>query len=137
MAAGPTAGGKKYERLASDLRQRISGGEFAVGTFLPSEAVLADDYEVSRWVVREALDQLAEGGWIYKRSGLGSEVIRSGDREAVHIGPGALITAVIPNAEQRSQANAGQGEPVLIVVVRTGEPPVMYPADTTVLVVTA
>jgi DNA-binding GntR family transcriptional regulator len=131
MSGAAPGGGKKYEVLASALRQRIADGEFPVASLLPAEADLADDYRVSRWVVREALAQLADEGWIIKWPGKRSEVIRPG-RRPVEIGPGAQIRAVMPSARQREQAGSGQGEPLLIVTTAAGS--VAYPADSTVLV---
>ena len=131
--SGAPGGGKKYEVLASALRQRIADGEFPVSSLLPAEQDLAADYGVSRWVVREALAQLADEGWVHKWPGRRSEVIRRA-RVPVAVRPGARIRAIMPTIEQRADAGSGQGEPLLVVT--TPEGTTTYPADSTVLVVT-
>jgi DNA-binding GntR family transcriptional regulator len=68
-AAGPTTA---YERIASDLRDRIDAGEFAQGAPMPSEAELVAHYQVSRNTVRRAYRQLAEAGAVVVRHGAGA-----------------------------------------------------------------
>ncbi|GAA5199788.1 GntR family transcriptional regulator [Microbacterium jejuense] len=54
-----------------DLRARIVGGHFPVGTRLPSELELAAHYGVSRRAVRTALSLLARRGLVESRPGTG------------------------------------------------------------------
>ncbi len=49
---------RKADRVADDLLRRIVRGELAAGGLLPKEAELAEQYEVNRSVVREAIKQL-------------------------------------------------------------------------------
>lgn len=69
--AGP-AGQPLYQKIANDLRARIQGREFAVGTYLPTEEKLCAHYQVSRFTIREALRQLQSEGLIARRRGAGT-----------------------------------------------------------------
>lgn len=59
------------EMIASDLRERILSGDMAEGDLIRQEA-LAEEYEVSRMPIREALKRLSAEGlvqWSNNRSG--------------------------------------------------------------------
>jgi DNA-binding GntR family transcriptional regulator len=64
-----------YRRITDTLRARITGGEFAPGAALPSEAALCAEYGVARNTLRRALDQLADEGLIEVRPGRGRVVL--------------------------------------------------------------
>lgn len=57
--------------LIAELRQRITSGEFPVGSRLPSEARLCAEAGVSRTVVREAVAALRADGLLQPRQGSG------------------------------------------------------------------
>jgi GntR family transcriptional regulator, transcriptional repressor for pyruvate dehydrogenase complex len=59
------------DRVSDLLRQRLTGGEFAVGDRLPKEQALCDTYSVSRTVIREALARLKADGLVEARHGVG------------------------------------------------------------------
>lgn len=63
-----------YQQIADDIEQLILDGTFAAGTRLPSEHELAEQYGVSRNVVREALKRLKEHGLVVIRTGSGTYV---------------------------------------------------------------
>lgn len=44
-----------YQQLAAELKQRIEGGVYPVGDKLPAERYIAEEMNVSRTVVREAI----------------------------------------------------------------------------------
>ena len=67
-----------YRQIASQLRQSISAGEFAVGARLPAERDLAKQLGVSRPSVREALIALEVEGWVEVRTGSGVYVLERG-----------------------------------------------------------
>ncbi|MCB9595172.1 MAG: FadR family transcriptional regulator [Sandaracinaceae bacterium] len=50
--------GRKADRVADDLLRRIVGGGLPVGTILPKEAELAEEFGVNRSVIREAIKLL-------------------------------------------------------------------------------
>ena len=56
------------------LFSRISNGEYQVNQKLPPEAVLSQEFGVSRPVLRAALERLREDGLIHSRQGAGSYV---------------------------------------------------------------
>jgi DNA-binding FadR family transcriptional regulator len=69
-------------RVARLILDAVNRGEFAVGSRLPSERVLADRFEVSRPSLREALSALEFAGIVESRRGFGSVVV-SRERKAV------------------------------------------------------
>lgn len=77
MSPRATAWGA-YREIAAALRDRITGGEFASGTALPSESALCAEYGVARNTLRRALEQLTEEGLIEVRPGRGRVVARPG-----------------------------------------------------------
>ncbi|WP_239724839.1 FadR/GntR family transcriptional regulator [Mammaliicoccus sp. M-M47] len=63
------------EVIFNKLVERIKNDKYKVGDKLPSESVLAKEFEVSRYPVREALSKLASAGYIESFQGKGSFVI--------------------------------------------------------------
>ncbi|WP_204358422.1 GntR family transcriptional regulator [Streptosporangium sp. 'caverna'] len=53
-----------HERIAADLRRRIASGELPVGSAVPSESQLGEQWEASRGPVRQALATLRAEGLI-------------------------------------------------------------------------
>ncbi|HEX2338642.1 MAG TPA: GntR family transcriptional regulator, partial [Hyphomicrobiaceae bacterium] len=64
-----------YRQIADQLRHLIDQGEYAVGSRLPAERVLADRLGVSRPTVREALIALEVEGRLKIRVGSGIYVV--------------------------------------------------------------
>lgn len=60
--------------VATDLRQRISRGEWGNGDRLPGEHALATEYGVSRATIRTALQDLESRGTTVTRRGVGTFV---------------------------------------------------------------
>jgi len=63
-----------YEQLREILENAMQQERYAVGEQLPSEAQLCSEYDVSRTVVRQALNELANAGLISRFKGKGSFV---------------------------------------------------------------
>ncbi|MGX5360297.1 FadR/GntR family transcriptional regulator [Kocuria sp. KH4] len=63
------------EAVFKDLHAQIQEGHLGVGDKLPSEAALAQQYEVSRSVIREALRSCAALGLTVSRTGKGTFVV--------------------------------------------------------------
>jgi GntR family transcriptional regulator len=61
----------RSQEVAADLRRRIHTGEFVAGTRLPSEMALADEYRVTRSLVRGAMAKLARQSLVQSRPGDG------------------------------------------------------------------
>ena len=64
-----------YARILQELRQRITAGQYPVGSLLPTEAELSIAFSTSRHTVREALRRLIEQGFVRSRQGAGTAVI--------------------------------------------------------------
>jgi DNA-binding FadR family transcriptional regulator len=75
MPVQPIEPRRLYRQIAEQMRQLIQGGEFPVGTRLPSERDLAAKMGVSRPSVREAMIALETEGLIEVRVGSGIVVI--------------------------------------------------------------
>ena len=67
--------GSRSQRLAADLRERITLGDYGPGGALESEAELGRRHEVSRVTVRRALEQLRDEGLLASRKGAGWYVV--------------------------------------------------------------
>lgn len=61
-------------RIADELAREISEGRLKPGDRLPTEQYLAENFGVSRNVVREAIAQLRSSGLVQSRQGLGTVV---------------------------------------------------------------
>ncbi len=64
-----------HARIARTLRERIANGMYPVGTQIPAEGRLAEEFAVSRSTVRQALRQLQADWLIEPRKGSGSVVL--------------------------------------------------------------
>lgn len=85
-------------RIAEALTREIAEGRLKPGDRLPTEQYLAENFGVSRNVVREAIAQLRSAGLVASRQGLGSVVAKAGEAErGFHI-----------DMEQGGDANAFQ-----------------------------
>ncbi|WP_416821966.1 transcriptional regulator ExuR [Cronobacter sakazakii] len=73
-----------YQQLAAELKQRIEEGVYQVGEKLPAERFIADEKNVSRTVVREAIIMLEVEGYVEVRKGSGIHVIAN---QAKHHAP--------------------------------------------------
>lgn len=69
------AGGTLTDRVTEVLLQKIRSGEFAVNDRLPTELALAQRFEVSRTVIREAVSRLKSEGLVETRQGSGTVVV--------------------------------------------------------------
>ena len=70
----------RYLQLHALLKKQILSGEFAEGSLLPSENQLSSQYQITRSMVRQALNELEKEGLIRKQQGKGSIVERKDQR---------------------------------------------------------
>ena len=68
------ATGSRYALLADSIIADIGAGNYAVGSMLPTEAQLCEQFGVSRHTVREALRRLREMGLVSRHQGIGTRV---------------------------------------------------------------
>jgi DNA-binding FadR family transcriptional regulator len=64
-----------YEQVCELIETRIVEGDLQVGDKLPTEKEMAELYQVSRTVIREAMKVLKEKGWIETRVAKGTFVV--------------------------------------------------------------
>lgn len=86
----PVQAPKVFERVAVQIEQRILAGELHSGDRLPTERDLAEQFQVSRTAVREALKILAQKGLVDMRPGRGTIVI-DGAHEALQHSLGLVM----------------------------------------------
>jgi DNA-binding GntR family transcriptional regulator len=63
-----------WQQVYDDLMSEIHSGSLAVDDRLPSEMEMAEQYGVSRDVIRRAKEELAEEGWLIVLHGRGTFV---------------------------------------------------------------
>ena len=76
------------------IQRAIKSGAYAVDERLPTEHSLAAEFQVSRPVVRDALQRLRDQGFIYSRRGAGSFVREKGLREPLGFGQMENLSAL-------------------------------------------
>ncbi len=67
----------RYRKIAEDLIGRIRSGRVPVGSVLPGEMQLMDEYGASRHTIRDALRRLEDLGLVERRRGVGTRVLAS------------------------------------------------------------
>jgi GntR family transcriptional regulator len=73
-----------YLQLADWLEGIIARGDLAVGSRLPSEVTLAEEFELNRNTVRQAIGLLVNKGLVQKYRGVGTFVVRKDTLFPVH-----------------------------------------------------
>jgi len=63
-----------YKSIADQLRIRLNSADYNIGSPLPSEKRLAEEFSVSRMTLRKAIDLLIEWGLVIRRHGSGTYV---------------------------------------------------------------
>ncbi|MFG2894213.1 GntR family transcriptional regulator [Streptomyces sp. NPDC048248] len=72
MANKPARGQSAYQQVANDLRADLADDRYPEGVRLPTEAELAETYQVSRQTVRRAFHDLVAEGLVYRVPGRGT-----------------------------------------------------------------
>jgi DNA-binding GntR family transcriptional regulator len=85
-------GKSKYQRIADDLRARISSGEYPPGSQLPTKADLMARYQVAVNTVERAIDELRKAGLVETLQGAGMFVC---EPPAPDTGPSPEYTALM------------------------------------------
>ncbi|WP_062308547.1 GntR family transcriptional regulator [Polynucleobacter sinensis] len=68
-----------YQKISTTLSDRIVSGEYPLGTNLPTEANLCEEFKASHHTIRDALKLLIEKGLISRRPGAGTKVIAASE----------------------------------------------------------
>ena len=77
-SAGPSQaqkGSTKWSHILGVVRDRIASGVYPVGSTLPTEHELSDEFAASRFTVREAVRRLVEQGLVSRRPKAGTVVM--------------------------------------------------------------
>lgn len=85
----------KYQRIYSDIKNKISEKIYPQGCFLPSERSMCEEYSVERVTVRHALDLLVNEGIVEKVPGSGSRVAQQ-SKMIYTVTEGKNIAFVLP-----------------------------------------
>jgi GntR family transcriptional regulator len=67
-----------WSKILTILQDRIMDGTYPVGTYLPSEWQLVDEFGVSRPIIGRALNLLRDEGWVTSSQGKGRLILRRG-----------------------------------------------------------
>jgi DNA-binding GntR family transcriptional regulator len=73
-SSGMTRRQPLYVQIAATLAAQIAQGKHPVGSLLPTEAELQQQFHVSRYVVRQAIQHLRSMGLVTARKGVGTRV---------------------------------------------------------------
>jgi len=65
----------RYRQLAQTLINEIEAGRYPVGSLMPTELELCEQFGVSRFTVREAIKRLVELGLVSRHAGIGTKVL--------------------------------------------------------------
>jgi len=88
VSSSLSQGATLSDQATEVLRYKIVNGIWGVGTMLPSETNLADDLDVSRTVVREAVSRLKAEGMLSSQQGRGAFVASDKPRMGFAISDG-------------------------------------------------
>ena len=76
-------GKPKYQRIADDLRARVTSGEYPAGSQLPTKSELMARYQVAVNTVERAIDELRKAGLVETLQGAGM-FVREPPPETAH-----------------------------------------------------
>lgn len=109
-----------YYQIAMDMKSRIARREWALDQRLPTEIELAEQYEVSRITLRQAMAELEKDGIIVKQRGRGT---------FIHAEPAPFVTKLnylLVSNEQATRENRSVTAKVLEQRVVTDLFPAVY-----------
>ncbi|MFF7331099.1 winged helix-turn-helix domain-containing protein [Streptomyces sp. NPDC090306] len=77
MTAPRGRDGKAFRQVSDELRVRMADGTYVVGSLLPSQRELAQEFGVSRDTVQRVVQELNSEGWIDARQGTPARVVKN------------------------------------------------------------
>ena len=120
----------RYYQIEQAILDQIQQKLIKPGTQLPSEAELAQQYQVSRITAKRALDDLVKQGWAYRQQGRGTFVAQTRIRDISGFGsfsedikarglvPGSqvlLFEEIEPEPDVRERLHLAEGEHVYLL----------------------
>ncbi|WP_413380268.1 GntR family transcriptional regulator [Alkalihalobacillus sp. 1P02AB] len=85
--------GPLYLQIRNVIKDRILHGVYPIGENIPSEIQLEEEFDVSKITVRNAIKELVQEGYLEKKSGKGTKVIRN--TSASKLSKGKRFTEVL------------------------------------------
>lgn len=117
-----------FRQLADILRDRILSGDLAPGASLPSELRLAQEHDLSRTTVRQAIALLRSEGLVIVEPPRGTFVRTSEPTDTVALRKGDTASARMPTPAERRELDIAEGVPVLVIFRADGARE-LYAAD--------
>ncbi|MBB3155599.1 DNA-binding GntR family transcriptional regulator [Paenibacillus endophyticus] len=69
--------GPLYLQIKNIIKDRIMHGVYPLGSFVPAEPLLEQEFQVSKMTVRNAIRELSTEGYVERKSGVGTIVLRN------------------------------------------------------------
>ena len=82
VVESPRARKPKYRIIEADLLSMIRDGRVKVGEQVPTESIITSKYNVSRFTVRKAIENLERAGYVDRNAGRGTFVANWRSRQA-------------------------------------------------------
>ncbi|OAH59714.1 GntR family transcriptional regulator [Domibacillus aminovorans] len=102
--------GPLYLQIKKILKDRILHGVYPIETNIPSEPQLENEFHVSKITVRNAIKELVQEGYLEKKSGKGTKVIRN--TSISKLSKGKRFTEVLVEERHKIQKQLLQAEVV-------------------------
>lgn len=100
-----------YQQISNYMKKKILNGEWTIGTKIPSQRILAKQYEVNRSTIVTALEELTADGLIESNAGSGTRVINNT----------WSLLASTPPPDWISYVRAGIHEPNINIIQKINE----------------
>lgn len=100
-----------WSQIAQILSERIANGTYPVGSTMPGEMALMEEFGVSRITVRQALDKLVSRGLIERRRGKGTLVLEPQDLIETHLHSSFSDFAEVRNHTERKLLSLSRETP--------------------------
>lgn len=102
-----------HRQVYEDLRARIAMGEWAPGSFLPSEIDLAHEYGIGHGTLRKVYSRLRYEGIIRPGGpGMRASVPPAARKERILLPPKSVLTVRMPTAAERAEHGIPEGVPI-------------------------
>jgi DNA-binding transcriptional regulator YhcF (GntR family) len=121
MIVDPGSGEPLYVQVARVLQEQIISGMLPLGSLMPSEVQLRDQYGINRSVARQAYDLLESEGLCVTRRGLGRFVTTVPQTAVITLQPGDSVRARMPAEAERAGLGIGPGIPLLEIIRAGGQ----------------
>lgn len=119
----PLEGTVNANQIAADLRKKITDGEYAYGSRMPSVRDIATEYDVSQQTAAAAYASLEATGMVRVGRGVQGTVVTAGPAADAHLGH--FSPPDLTAAEAWRPANGGEGSKEIISVRQTPATPLM------------